>query len=162
MCFQESLLRGVEVGTMERRAAGHTAHAEYVHFLPVSGKLGIGFVPIHLRFLAKRVALRDADLFGSATERAFLPRDVPSDRRFGNRCLRLLPPKPQVNAMRRMPLLARRTLVRLQSRVDELFHWPQPRLRSLGSLAERRLSIGQCWPHHSKRNDLLLPILTNS
>src|SRR5205823_9167424 len=135
MCFQKSLLRGVEVGTVEGGAACHTAHAEYVYFLPVSRKLGIGFVPIHLRFLAKGVALRDADLFGSATERAFLPGDVPSDGRFGNGCLRLLPPNPQVNAMRRMPLLARRTLVRFQSRVDELFHWPQLRLRSLGSLA---------------------------
>jgi hypothetical protein len=113
------------------------------------GKVGVGFVPIHLRFLAQGVALRDADLFGSATERAFLPRDVPSDRRFGNRCLRLLPPNPQVNAMCRVPLLARCTLVGLQSRIDELFHRAQLRLRPLGSLAVRRLSIGQRLPHHS-------------
>src|SRR5438067_1304971 len=141
----------MEIGMMKGCTTGHTAHAKYVHFLPVTGKLGVGFEPIDLCFVTKRISLRNTNLFGSA-ECLLFPSNVPSDRRFGNRCLRLLPPNPLIDPMRSVPLLAWRTLVRLQNRVDELFHWAQLRLVALGLLTRRRLCIGQCLPHHAPVN----------
>jgi hypothetical protein len=140
VCFQECLLRGMKIRSMKRRSARHTAHAEDVHFLPVAAKLGVGFEPIHLRFLAERIALRDTNLF-RGTERLLFPSHVSSDRRFGNGCLWFFFPNPLIDPMRRVPLLARRTLVRLQNRVDELLHQPQLWLLALWLLTLRRTCI---------------------
>jgi hypothetical protein len=56
-----------KIGAVKGGRACHATHAKQVHLLLVAGKLGVGFVPIHLRFLAKGVALRNADLLASAT-----------------------------------------------------------------------------------------------
>src|SRR5690242_17918826 len=108
----------MKIRPMKCRAARHTAHAEYVHFLPVTAELGVGFEPIHLRLFTKRIALRDTNLFGRA-EYSLLRSHVSSDRRFGNGCFRLLSLNPFINPMRCVPLLTRRTLVRVHNRVNE-------------------------------------------
>jgi len=57
MGFQESLLRGVRIGSVIGRAAGHRAHGKHPQLDPLAAQHGTGLVPIHLGFHAPFVAL---------------------------------------------------------------------------------------------------------
>ncbi len=62
MRLQERLLRRVQVGAMERRAAAHRPHREYLQPGPLAADIGPGLIPVHLRLLAQTVALRHEGL----------------------------------------------------------------------------------------------------
>ena len=59
MRFQKRLLARVREGAMERSSTGHAAHAKYVGQLPLSADICVSFIPVHLRFFAPIVGLRN-------------------------------------------------------------------------------------------------------
>ncbi len=60
--FQECLLRRVQIRAVKRRSARHAAHRKDLQLDPLAGQIGIGFVPVNLRFHAPGVALWHASL----------------------------------------------------------------------------------------------------
>src|SRR5665213_1937036 len=57
--FQKRLLAGVREGAMESPSTGHAAHAKYVGLLSLSADIRVSFIPVHLRFSAPNVGLRN-------------------------------------------------------------------------------------------------------
>ena len=50
MRFQKRLLRGMQISPVKRRAAGHPAHREHLQLGPFPAEIGLGLIPIDLRF----------------------------------------------------------------------------------------------------------------
>jgi hypothetical protein len=148
MRLQERLLRRVQVGPVERRAAGHRAHREDLHPGPLAAKVGPGLIPIDLRLLAQAIALRHEGLAPHQAHRPLALPHVVAHRRLGHRSARKLLQQPPIQAPRRMPLLARRPLILLQNPVDEgrdriQFGPGAPRV-----VPRWRQCAGQRLPHH--------------
>jgi hypothetical protein len=101
------------------RSRGHRAHAEDVDLARLAIELGLDLVPIHLRFVAKVIGLRDEDLMLQKPHRLPALAHILAHRGLADDNLRHLFPQPHPNAMRGMPLLARRLAVRFENRVDE-------------------------------------------
>ena len=104
---------------MERRAAGHRAHREHLHPRPLVTQVHPRFIPVHLRFLAPGVALRNKRL---ASQQAHLPLAGPhvvAHRRLSDRRIRKRLTDPMINPPRRMSLLARCPAVLLQNLIDK-------------------------------------------
>ena len=59
MSFQKRLLRGPRIGAMERCAAVHAAHGEDLQLHSLTAEIGVGFIPINLRFCRWRITLRN-------------------------------------------------------------------------------------------------------
>src|ERR1700691_4927080 len=62
MRFQKRLLAGVRKGAMKRSSTGHAAHAKYVGQLSLAADIRVCFIPVHLRFSAPIVGLRNERL----------------------------------------------------------------------------------------------------
>ncbi len=144
--FQECLLRRVPVGAVERSPARHRAHRKHLQLGPLVPKIRPRLIPVHLRLLAPGVALRHKRL---AQHQAHLPlalAHVVAHRRLSDRSARELPQDPTVDAPRRVPLLARRTPVLVQHRINERHDAVQLRLDPLRVNVRRR--PGDRLPHH--------------
>jgi hypothetical protein len=148
MRFQKGLLRGVEIRGMKRTAARHAAHREKMRGLPAFLELHRGFVPIHLGLHAPVVTLRYEGLAPCHSHLLLASPHVAPHRCFRYVRLRMLLPNPHPDAVRRVPLLARRFPIALQNPVNELPHLPQLRTAPCRCLAPRRYRAGQRLPHH--------------
>ena len=60
--FQKRLLGGMQIGAVKRRSARHAAHRKHLQLDSLAAQIGIGFVPIDLRFHAPGITLRNAGL----------------------------------------------------------------------------------------------------
>ena len=167
--FQKRLLRGMRIDAVKGRAAGHRAHAEDVDLAAlvialrgscreafVAGvEIDPALVPIHLRFAAKLVGLRDKDLMSGKPHGDLALVDIAAHRRLGDRVRRVLLAQTRPDPMRCMTLLARRLAVGLQDLVDEGSH-----RRQLRPLSFRNFSFGgngarQRLPHLAAMNSKL-------
>src|ERR1019366_7198729 len=150
--FQKSLLRGVIVGHMKRSAAGHRAHREYVDLAHLVRHLGHRLVPVHLRFAAPVVDLRNESLPPRLPQFLLALPHIAAHRRFTDARLRALLANPQPDPSRRMPLLPRSLFIGHQNHIDELDYRPQTRLAANRWLALRRNRTRQGLPHHPPMN----------
>ena len=146
--FQKRLLRGVKIRSMKRSAARHAAHREKMCGLAALLELHRGLVPIHLGLHAPVVTLRHERLARRHPQLLLSPPHVAPHRRFRHAHLGMLLANPFPDAVRRVPLLARRFPIALQNPVDELAHRPQLRTAPRRCLALRRHRAGQRLPHH--------------
>jgi hypothetical protein len=55
--FQKRLLAGVREGAMEGSSTGHAPHAKLIGFLSLPADVGVGFIPVHLRFSTPAIGL---------------------------------------------------------------------------------------------------------
>jgi hypothetical protein len=124
------------LAVVKGRSRGHRAHAKDVDLARLVVKLCLDLVPIHLRFVAKVVGLRDEDLGLQKPHRLFALAHILAHRGLADDNLRHLLPQPHPDAMRGMPLLARRLAVRFENRVDKGERRPQ-----LGPLPLRLLPL---------------------
>ena len=92
MRFEESLLGGVEKSAVEGRAAGHAAHRKHLQFGPLAREIRIGFLPIHLRFHAPRVALRNESIVNHQAHRNLPVVNILPNGSFADSAVRDLPP----------------------------------------------------------------------
>ena len=82
MCFQKSLLRRVQVGAMKGCSARHTTHRKNLKLDSFARQIGIGFVPINLRFHAPGVTLWNTRFSHQQAQRNFACVHVFADRPF--------------------------------------------------------------------------------
>ncbi len=133
---------------MKRRAAVHAAHRQELHFRPLPIERNEGFVPIYLRFHARRIRLWHEDLQPALAMQAPPIGDVLPHRAFGNRMLRVFLGESHVNAMRRMPLLARGLLIGFQNFINETLDRCQLWRGADRYFAFRRDRVGHRLAHH--------------
>src|SRR5947209_5997272 len=101
---------GAGIRSMERRARGHAAQRKDLQLLALAVQIGLGFVPIDLRFLAPGVLLRHAHLRARPQPESLLPlTHVLAHRRLGDPIARPLLADAHPDAMRGVALLARAT-----------------------------------------------------
>ena len=150
--FQERLLRGVQVSTVERRAAGHRAHREHLHLGPLIAEIDPGFIPVDLRLLRPTVTLRHERLAPFQPHLPFALAHVVAHRRLSDRGVRELPQDPAMNAPGRVALFARRATVLVQHLVDEVRHRTQLRLGPLRVMLRRRQRSSDRPAHHAPMN----------
>src|SRR5712692_2452133 len=150
--FQKGLLRGVIVGHMKRSPAGHRAHREYVNLAHLVRHFGHRLVPVHLRFAAPVVDLRNKSLPPRLSQFLLALPHIAAHRGLAHARLRALLANPQPDSPRRVPLLLRSLFIGHQNPIDELDHWPQARLAANRWLALRRNRARQGLPHHPPMN----------
>ena len=124
MPLQKRLLRRVQVGAVKRRSACHAAHRKNLQLDSFSCQVGTGFVPVNLRFHAPGVALRNAGFMDRQPQRDLSTMHVLADRAFADLAVRQLVLNPLLDAMGRVPLLARRLAVGLQHRIHKIHRRP--------------------------------------
>src|SRR5579871_933860 len=117
--FQERLLVGMRIGSMKGASARHAAHAELVGLAPLPVELHPSFIPVHLPFAAPSVRLRHKSLPPQQTHGGSSFTHVPSHRGFGYLHFCPLPTQSRKDAVRGVPLLARRLAVALQDPIDK-------------------------------------------
>ncbi len=145
---QKRLLGRPGIGPVESAPAGHAAQAKDLQHPPFAVNLRFRLVPVDLAFHAPLVGLRNAGLPAPQSQLLSSFPYIAADCAFPDRGVRPLPGDSHIDAMRRVPLLARRLQVRLQNRVDELPDRLQLRTLPLRRLALCRKGIGQRLPHH--------------
>ena len=120
--IQKRLLCRSHISPMKRRAAIHAPQAEHLQLHSFTAQIGVGFVPVHLRFPARFVLLADIGFrpFLAALLLPFLDRTPNATRTHW--LLRHLFPQPLIDALRRMALLAGRLLIFQQDPMDEQQH----------------------------------------
>src|SRR5215831_15268359 len=124
------------------------AHRENLQLARFAVQLRDCFEPIDLRFLSWLIALRHIRFTAPTTGCLLPPLYVPSHRGFGDCWFRVFLPKPHPDAMRRVPLLARRLPVRFQNAVDCLPQRTHLRTLPFVLLSFRRDRARQRLPHH--------------
>jgi hypothetical protein len=83
--FKKCLLCGVRVGPVKRPAAGHRTHLEDLQLGAFTVKIGVCLVPIHLRFHAPVVALRNKNLVSAQPLQPLLAVNVAAHRALTSR-----------------------------------------------------------------------------
>src|SRR5579864_6032506 len=78
MRFQEGLLAGVRVRSVERSSAGHRPHAEDVQLLLLAAQLCPSLVPVHLTLRAPRVTLGNEGFPARQSQLSLLPPHIPA------------------------------------------------------------------------------------
>jgi hypothetical protein len=115
---EKRLLRRVQVGAVERGSTRHAAHRKHLQLDSFAAEISVGFVPIHLRFGTPGIALRNAG-FASHQSQCDLPVvHVLAHGPLRNLARGQLIPDPCPDAVRRVPLLARRFSVGFQNRIE--------------------------------------------
>ena len=139
---QKCLLRGMQVGPVEGATAGHAPHHEHLQGQALTPEVRVRLIPVHLGFASPCVVLRHERLPRHQAEGQLPLPDVLPDRGLRHGPCRPLLAEPDVDAMGRVPLLARRSAVRLQDGLNEVDHrphaWPCPAWRRL-QLGDRAL-----------------------
>jgi hypothetical protein len=74
----------------------------------------------------------------------------------GDRELGMLVAQPRPDAMRRVPLLARRLPIGFQHPLDRILHWTDLRLLTFMFLALWRDRVRDCLAHHPSMHPMLL------
>ena len=110
--------------------------------------IGPGLIPVHLRLVAQRVALRHERLALDQAHRALAGTDVVAHRRLSDPGIRKLRQDPTIDPPRRMSLLARRPTILVQHLVDERRDRVQLRLDPRRVTTPRRQRTGNRLPHH--------------
>jgi hypothetical protein len=88
MRLQKRLLCGMQVGPMERRAAGHRAHGENLNLGSLVAEIDPGFIPVDLSLLSPIVTLRHERLAPQQSHLTFALADVVAHRRLSDRRVR--------------------------------------------------------------------------
>ena len=102
------------------------------------------FVPVDLDLDAKLVALRHKSLATPETLLLLPPLYILANCPLGCRASRHLKMYPFPDALRRVPLLARRLAIGFQNRVDECRRRSNLQMRAFGLLAPRRQRTSNC------------------
>ena len=153
--FEQCLLCGIGVRSMERVARPHAAHREDLQFARFAAQLGKCLEPIDLSFLAPVVALRHEHFPATESQLLFTQPHVSPHSGLTDRVLAMLLAQPCPDPMCRVPLLARRLPVGLQHPVDVIFHRTQ-----FGRVTYRfpllwRNRAGNRLAHHSPVHSIL-------
>src|SRR5437899_12795764 len=139
----------MQIGAVERRSARHAAHREHLQLYAFAGQIGVGLVPIDLRFHAPRIALRHAGLAHQHSQRNLALVHVLPNRSFSNLAIRQLVLNPLPDAMGRMPLLARRFSIGFKHSVHEVDRSLQLPSRPFGLLPRPRQRASDRLAHHA-------------
>jgi hypothetical protein len=124
MSFKKCLLGGTQISTMERCSAVHAAHRKDLQLHSLLAEIGVGFIPVNLRFCRWRIALRNEDVLPGHPQLPLAVADILADPRLAHRKVRTLDLQTLVNPRRSVPLLARCRQVGGQDAIDERHHWP--------------------------------------
>ncbi len=111
LCLEERLLSCAGVAPMQRPAACHATHNQHVDLLFLSRDPSIGFVPVHLAFTTPLVALRNEYLSVLEPQLSSPTTHISTNRRLRDLVAWVLFHNTSPDSMRRVALLARRTLV---------------------------------------------------
>ncbi len=139
---------------MKRVSRRHASHREELKLAGFALQFRHGFEPVDLRFLAPVVALRH-ERYPAAEFLLPFPYVLPH-RDFGDRKLGMLIAQPRPDAMRRVPLLARRLPVCFQHPLDGILQWTDLRLLPFLLLALWRDRVRDCLAHHPSMDAILL------
>src|SRR5262249_36583572 len=145
--FEERLLGGSMVRTMEGSAAGHTAHREHLQQRRLAAQLCPRFIPVDLAFLARFVVLRHAGRTRCPSQLSFTFAHVLPNGCFSYCLIRLLSQYPAPDPMRGVALLAWRRTIGFQDSVDEWNQRPEHRLFAFGPLTLGWLCVRECLSH---------------
>ena len=137
MALQERLLVGMQVGAMKRPGAGHAAQAKHKYVPLLALDFRQCFIPVHLPFLPPSIRLGTKDFLAELPQLQFAFPHISPHRAFPDFCLRSFHPQAAPYAVSGMALLARRSPVRFQNRVNKIHHRHQ-----LGLLANGTLTLG--------------------
>src|ERR1019366_4298288 len=119
VALQKRLLRRMEKGTVERRAACHTAHRKALQLGPFSRQVCVGIVPVHLCLHTPVVTLGNERFLNHQAQSELTLMDVTANRSFTELNLRHLTLDPLPDPMGCVSLLPRCLLVRLQNLIYE-------------------------------------------
>src|SRR5271166_3581559 len=134
---------------------GHAAQAEYIGLLSLSADIGVGFIPVHLRFSTPSIGLGNERLAVGQPQCNFpLPNVLPY-RRLRERDGRHLRCNPAPDPMGGMPLFSGCDSIALQNRIDEGNRRLQFRSRSNSDFSIPRDRAGQRLAHQPPMNSQL-------
>src|SRR5450631_1236184 len=156
VALQKSLLRRMQEGTMECRAAGHAAHREALQLGALPGQIGVGIVPIHLCLHTPVVTLGNERFLNGQTQGEFALLNVTADRSLTELNLRHLTLDPLPDPMGCVSLLPRCLLVRRQNLIYERDCRRQFPARPLHFLPRRGQGAANRLPHHTPMDVQLL------
>src|SRR6185369_2866486 len=156
VALQKRLLRRMQKGTVERRAARHTAHGEALQLGPLSAQVGVGIVPVHLCLHTPVVTLGNERLLNGQAQGQLALMDVTANRSFAELNLRHLTLDPLPDPMGCVSLLSRRLFVHLQNLIYERDCRRQLPARPLHSLPRHRQGAANRLPHHPPMDVQLL------
>src|ERR1035437_1213978 len=117
--FKKCLLCGVRVGSVKRSAAGHRTHLEDLQLGAFTVKIGVCLVPIHLRFHAPVVALRNKNLVPAQPPQPLLMVNVAAHRALTSREAGQLRAQSMPDPASGVTLLYRSLPIFSQNPVDE-------------------------------------------
>ena len=148
MSFQKRLLRGTRIGAMERCAAVHAAHGEDLQLHSLTAEIGVGFIPINLRFCRWRITLRDEDFLFRHPQLSLAEAHILANPRLAYWIVRTLHLQTLVDPRRCVPLLAGCGEIGGQDAIDEWHHRPQSRTLAGFIHTFRRYCAGECLADH--------------
>ena len=146
--LEERLLRRAGIASMECAPAGHAPYHQRLHLRQLATDPGVRLVPVHLSFIAPRVALRDEHLRMLQAELTLAPSNVPAHRRFAYFVIRVALSQSIPDATRGVTLLAWFVSVGLEDRVDEIPDRAKLRALSWRPLTFRRQRALNRITHH--------------
>jgi hypothetical protein len=129
--LRKCLLGGVGVRTVKSVSRCHAPHCEELRVACFASQFRRRFEPVDLRFLAPAIALRHEHFRAFQSHLAPAQRHIPPYCLLRDRNFRALVTQPRPDAMRGMPLLARRLEIALQHPLDRLPRQIQLRLLPL-------------------------------